>query len=48
MVLENLGNKPDLLVVFDIVKDKLAVLEAKKLGIPIIGICDTNFKIQTL
>ena len=40
--IRNLGNKPDLLVVFDIVKDKLAVLEAKKLGIPIIGICDTN------
>ena len=26
----------------DIVKDKLAVLEAKKLNIPIVGIVDTN------
>ena len=40
--IRNIGGKPDLLVVFDIVKDKLAVLEAKKLGIPIIGIADTN------
>ena len=40
--IRNLGGKPDLLVIFDIVKDKLAVLEAKKLGIPIIAIVDTN------
>ena len=40
--IRNLGGKPDLIVIFDIVKDKLAVLEAKKLGIPIIAISDTN------
>ena len=40
--IRNLGGKPDLLVIFDIVKDKLAVLEAKKLGIPIIAITDSN------
>jgi len=40
--IRNLGGKPDLLVIFDIVKDKLAVLEATKLGIPIIAIADTN------
>ena len=40
--IRNLGGKPDLLVIFDIVKDKLAVLEAQKLGIPIIGVADTN------
>ena len=40
--IRNLGGKPDLLIVFDIVKDKLAVLEAKKLNIPIIAIADTN------
>ena len=40
--IRNLDGKPDLLVIFDIVKDKLAVLEAKKLGIPIIAIADTN------
>jgi len=38
----NLGGKPDLLVIFDIVKDKIAVLEAKKLNIPIIAIADSN------
>ena len=40
--IRNLDGKPDLLVIFDIVKDKLAVLEATKLGIPMIGISDTN------
>ena len=40
--IRNLGGKPDLLVIFDIVKDKLAVLEANKLGIPIIAIADSN------
>ena len=40
--IRNLGGRPDLLVIFDIVKDKLAVLEAKKLGIPIIAIADSN------
>ena len=40
--IRNLGGKPDLLVIFDIVKDKLAVLEAKKLNIPMIAIADTN------
>ena len=40
--IRNLGGKPDLLIVFDIVKDKLAVLEAKKLNIPMIAIADTN------
>ena len=37
-----LGGKPDILLVFDVVKDKLAVLEANKLQIPVIGIVDTN------
>ena len=40
--IRNLGGKPDLLVIFDIVKDRLAVLEAKKLNIPIIAISDSN------
>ena len=31
-----------ILVIFDVLKDKLAVLEAKKLNIPIVGIVDTN------
>ena len=40
--IKDLGGKPDLIVIFDIVKDKIAVLEAKKLNIPIIAIVDTN------
>ena len=40
--IRNLGGKPDILLVFDVVKDKLAVLEANKLGIPVIAIVDTN------
>ena len=40
--IKELNGKPDLIVIFDVIKDKLAVLEAKKLNIPIIGIVDTN------
>ncbi len=40
--IKELDGKPDLIVIFDVLKDKLAVLEAKKLNIPIIGIVDTN------
>ena len=40
--IKNLNGKPDLIVIFDVIKDKLAVLEAKKLNIPIVGIVDSN------
>jgi small subunit ribosomal protein S2 len=40
--IKEMNGKPDTIVIFDVIKDKLAVLEAKKLGIPIIGIVDTN------
>ena len=40
--IRSLGGKPDILIVFDVVKDKLAVLEANKLGITVIAIVDTN------
>ena len=40
--IKDLNGKPDLIVIMDIIKDKLAVLEAKKLNIPIVGIVDTN------
>ena len=40
--IKDLNGKPDLIVIFDVLKDKLAVLEAKKLTIPIIGIVDSN------
>jgi small subunit ribosomal protein S2 len=35
---------PDALFVADIVKEKIAIKEAKRLGIPVIGIADTNAK----
>ena len=40
--IKDLNGKPDLIVIFDVLKDKLAVLEARKLNIPIIGIVDSN------
>ena len=38
----NLNGKPDLLVVFDVIKDKIAVKEAAKLKIPVVAIVDSN------
>ena len=40
--IKDLNGKPDLIVIMDVIKDKLAVLEAKKHNIPIVGIVDTN------
>lgn len=38
----NMGGQPDMLFVIDTPKEALAIKEAKKLGIPVIGIVDTN------
>jgi small subunit ribosomal protein S2 len=40
--IREMGGVPDLLFVIDVNKEDLAVLEAKKLGIPVIAIVDTN------
>ncbi len=40
--IRKLNGKPELIVIFDVLKDRIAVREAKKLNIPIIGIVDTN------
>ena len=40
--IRTLNGKPDLLVVFDVIKDKIAVKEATKLNIPVVAIVDTN------
>ena len=40
--IREMGGTPDLLFVIDVGKESLAVLEAQKLGIPVIGIVDTN------
>jgi small subunit ribosomal protein S2 len=38
----NMGGAPSLLLVLDITADKTAVEEARVLGIPVVGVCDTN------
>lgn len=40
--LRTLERLPDFLFVVDVYKEKLAIEEAKKKNIPIIGLCDTN------
>ena len=40
--IRSLNGKPDLLVVFDVIKDKIAVREANKLNIPVVAIVDSN------
>ncbi|MDR1693644.1 MAG: 30S ribosomal protein S2 [Lactobacillaceae bacterium] len=44
----SMGGQPDLLFVVDVTKEDLAVKEARKLGIPVIGICDTNSDPETV
>jgi small subunit ribosomal protein S2 len=40
--IREMGGVPDLLFVIDVKKEDLAILEAKKLGIPVVGVVDTN------
>lgn len=40
--IREMGDTPDALFVIDTVKESTALLEARKLGIPVIGVCDTN------
>lgn len=40
--IKNLEGKPGLVYVTDVVTDHLAVKEAKRLGVPVIGVVDTN------
>ncbi|MDA9742309.1 30S ribosomal protein S2 [Pelagibacteraceae bacterium] len=40
--IRSLNGKPDLLIVFDVIKDKIAVKEANKLNIPVVAIVDSN------
>lgn len=40
--IREMGGLPDLLVVFDTNKEKLAIAEANTLGIPVVGIVDSN------
>ena len=40
--IKNMNGLPDLVIVMDVKKDRIAVDEANRLGIPVIGIVDTN------
>jgi small subunit ribosomal protein S2 len=40
--IREMGGLPDMLFVIDVNKEDLAVLEARKLGIPVVAIVDTN------
>ncbi len=40
--IKNMNGLPDALFVIDVGHEKIAVAEAKKLGIPVIGVVDTN------
>ncbi len=40
--IRDMGGVPDLLFVIDVGKEDLAVLEARKLGIPVVAVVDTN------
>lgn len=40
--IREMGDVPDVLFVIDTVKESTALLEARKLGIPVVAVCDTN------
>jgi len=40
--IREMGGLPDLLFVIDVKKESLAILEARKLGIPVVAVVDTN------
>ena len=40
--IRDMNGRPDLVFIIDLVKEDLAAAEAKKLGIPVIAICDSN------
>ena len=40
--IKDMGGLPDAVFVVDVGHEKIAIAEAKKLGIPVIGVVDTN------
>lgn len=40
--IKEMNSRPGAVVIFDVVNDSLAVKEAVKLKIPVVGVCDTN------
>lgn len=46
--IKDLGGVPDILFVIDTNKESIAILEAKKLGIPVVAIVDTNASFENI
>jgi len=44
--IKNMPSLPDALFVIDVGFEKIAILEAKKLGVPVVGVVDTNNSID--
>eukprot|EP00657_Telonema_sp_P-1_P004771 TRINITY_DN2130_c0_g1_i1.p1 TRINITY_DN2130_c0_g1~~TRINITY_DN2130_c0_g1_i1.p1 ORF type:complete len:252 (+),score=47.82 TRINITY_DN2130_c0_g1_i1:306-1061(+) len=42
--IQDMGGLPDILVIVDVIGDDLAIAEANRLGIPVVGVIDTNCK----
>jgi len=40
--IREMGGLPDIIFVIDTIKEKLAIEEANKLGIPVVAVCDSN------
>jgi len=40
--IQDMNGRPDIVFVIDVPKEELAIAEAKKLGIPVVAICDSN------
>ncbi len=41
--IKDMGSLPDVLFVIDVGHEKIAIQEARKIGIPVVGIVDTNY-----
>ncbi len=40
--IKDMGGLPDILFIVDVVKEHIAVQEARKLGVPVVAVCDSN------
>lgn len=40
--IQDMNGRPDIMFVIDTLKEQLAITEAKRLGIPVVAICDSN------
>ena len=40
--IQDMNGRPDIVFVIDVPKEELAIAEARKLGIPVVAVCDSN------